>query len=211
MARGNRLAGLALSVLLAAGCAASAVPSASAPSAPASGGLVHGTLGALSFDYPASWSLTPVGHPKHYENVLAFLSSPAASASESCGPGYIPGGGGDCADAYSIPAGGVVVRLSQWDGPPAPDGKGAAGLVAMDVAGGWQARTVAGQPAAYNPAYSDASTPADGSTEAWFIAGPGADSPVGYAVVATVNGSDPGARSAVDALLASLRIAATAP
>jgi hypothetical protein len=194
-----------LAALLAAGCA----PFYSAGTGTAEGPATRGTVGPLSFDYPAAWALTPVGHPKHYETVLAFLTSPAASARESCGPDYVPGMGAGCTDTYVLPPGGVVIRLSQYDGP-AP-GKGAAGLVAMDVAAGWQARTVAGDPAAYDPAYADASTPSEGTTVAWFVAGPGAGNTVGYAIVATVNGSDPGAHAAVDAILASLRISPTVP
>jgi hypothetical protein len=166
-------------------------------------------LGALSFDYPAGWSLTTVGHLKHYETVLGFLASPVASAQESCGPEYVPGAGGGCSDSYSLPPGAIVIRLSRWDGPPSPNGKGAAGLVAADIAAGWQAQTVAGEPAAYDPTYSDGSAPTTGTTVAWFLAASGAQDWVDYSVVATMNGADPAARATVDAVVASLRVTPT--
>lgn len=210
MAEGARMAGLLLAFVLASGCAAGSPASSPRGTVTVDGpeivGLRHAQVGPLSFDYPAFWTLTPVGHPKHYETVLAFLASDAI-ARESCGPDYVPGMGGGCADTYEIAPGGVVIRLSQLD-PPAPAGKGVAYLVAQDVAAGWQARTVAGQPAAYDPAYTDASTPPGGKTVAWFVAGLDAGNTVGYAIVATVNGADPAAWRAVDAIVASLSIAA---
>lgn len=162
----------------------------------------HASIGELSFDYPADWTLTLVGNPRHYQMVIAFLVSPGAAASESCGPGYIPGNG-PCEDTFAVPAGSAVVRFSIWDGPPIPRGTS---VIAQLLQVGWQPVTVAGQPAAYTD--RDASVSALGArTVEWRIAAPGPDDMVSYEIDATIGGSQADFRAQVDSLLATLRIA----
>jgi hypothetical protein len=198
-----RCAAAALIAALAVGCASPSPASSSAA-------LTRGVVGPLSFTYPTGWTITPVDHLKHYETVLAFLTSSTASASESCGPDYMPGMGSGCTDSYALPAGGVVIRFSTLD-LPTPYNEGAVRLIAMDVAGGLAARTVAGQPAAFDPSYTDGEAPTTGSTEAWFIAGPGKGNATQYVVVATVNAGDAAAEAAVQAIVDSLEIASSTP
>jgi hypothetical protein len=194
-----RLAALLAAVIVVGGCtSAEATQGNPLPSS----GLSLATIAGVSFDYPTGWTLTPVGHLKHYEDVLAFLTSPTATASESCGPEYIPGAGGGCTDLYTNPAGSVVIRLSSWGGPPMPSG--AKGVVAADVAGGWVAETVGGQPAAYTTSYSDRSDP-PGATVAWFIASPASQATV-YSILATTSGpDDPALTAIIERIVASIR------
>jgi hypothetical protein len=166
--------------------------------------LIHGEVDGLSFDYPADWTLTPVGHWKHYETVLAFLTSPHATATESCGPDYEPGLGAGCEDTYSLPTGSAVVRLSRWGEPQLRNGP-----ITSPLPAGWQPLTIAGQPAAYTGDYSDFSTPSSGQTVAWLIAAPGSEPWVFYAVVATINGPQTSTMTQIEAMLAKLRIAPT--
>ena len=160
-------------------------------------------LGKVSFDYPAGWHLTVVDHPLHYETVLAFLTTDAAEASESCGPGYIPGMGGDCTDRYHLAANSAIVRVSAWDGPPEPGGF-------LTGFPGWQRLTLAGQPAAYSgsPPPGYAIRDAD-ETLVWVIAGPGPDDLVGYAFTANIRGPQTATiRSQLEAILATLKLTA---
>ncbi|MFN8630451.1 MAG: hypothetical protein U0838_09075 [Chloroflexota bacterium] len=166
--------------------------------------------GPLSFAVPAGWTLTPVGHQKHYSTVLAFLTSPGASASESCGPAYVPGMGSGCADTYTTPAAFAVIRLEEWQLPArAPDG--AVAEITAEIADGAQATTVAGQPAAYHAAYADVDAPTGGATVAWWVAGPADHDGRAFAIVATTGGQDPGTMASVQAIVDSLQIAASDP
>lgn len=197
--------------LLAGACAPADVPTADSSPLTVTGtgpvnAIEHGVAGPLSFTLPAGWSVTNVGHPKHYETVLAFVASPAASASESCGPDYVPGMGSGCVDAYSLPAGSVVIRLSEWQLPPRGP-NGAADEIAADVAGGAKITTVANQSAAFFDPYADGDTPKDGTTIAWFVAGPGKGSLRTYALVVTMTSDDAATRETVQAIVDSLRIA----
>ena len=162
----------------------------------------HTQLGGLSFDHPGDWTVTAADVPLHYETVLGFLTSPGASARESCGPDYVPGGGGDCAETSTVPTGSAVLRLSRWDGPPVIKGP-----IADLVDAGWQSMTIAGQPAAY----MDHSGRMAGQSVEWRIAAGGADSLASYGIVATISGPPAGLRAQIDAMLATLRIVETSP
>ena len=162
----------------------------------------HTQLGGLSFDHPGDWTVTAADVPLHYETVLGFLTSPGASARESCGPDYVPGGGGDCAETSTVPTGSAVLRLSRWDGPPVIKGP-----IADLVDAGWQSMTIAGQPAAY----MDHSGRMAGHNVEWRIAAGGADSLASYGIVATINGPPAGLRAQIDAMLGTLKIAPQGP
>ncbi len=158
----------------------------------------------LSFTYPGDWTLTVVDRPLHYETVLAFLTSPGASARESCGPDYIPGLGGGCTDTYSVPPGSAVLRLSEWAGPPAIKGP----IVDL-LDAGWQPVTIAGRPAAYSGDEVGSTTGTD--RVEWRIAAPGANSLATFGIVATMSEPSAGLRGQITALLTTLRIAPTGP
>lgn len=168
----------------------------------------HATVGSLAFGYPSDWTLTPVGNPQRYTTVLAFLVSPTAHAAETCGPDYVPDEGG-CSDAYDVPAGAVVVRLSVSGGPPYPGG--AKRLIAEAIARGLQPRVVAGQAAAYAESGSGAAGLSSETTLTWRIVGPGSDSQVIYEIQATVGAGAADLRASVETMVASLRITPGAP
>jgi hypothetical protein len=158
-------------------------------------------LGSVSFEYPAGRHLSVVDHPLHYETVLAFLTTEAGQANESCGPGYVPGMGGDCTDRYDLAANSAIVRVSRWDGPPEPGG-----FLARFP--GWQLLTLAGQPAAYSdsPPPGFAIPDAD-ETLVWVIAAPGPDDEIGYAFTANIRGPQIATiKSQLEAVLASLKL-----
>jgi hypothetical protein len=166
----------------------------------------HAALGGVSFDYPVGWHLTVVDHLLHYETVLGFLTTDAANASESCGPGYVPGMGGDCTDRYQLSANSAIVRVSLWDGPPELGGF-------LTRFQGWQMLTLAGQPAAYSgsPPPGFAIPDAD-ETLVWAIAAPGTDDQVWYAFTANVRGPQIATiRSQLEATLATLKLSPLQP
>ncbi len=165
----------------------------------------HGSAGSLAFDYPSDWTLTPSSNIQHYYSVLAFLISPTAHASETCGPDHIAGLG-SCSDSYDVPGGAAVVQLSEWDGPPRQ--AGARTLVADDIATGWQPLVVAGQSAAYLAVPGGASSE---TTLTWQIVGPEAGGWVTYEIRAMIGPGTSNLTATVEAIVASLRITPQTP
>jgi len=178
---------------------------AAACGGPANTSTTRGNAGSLAFDYPSDWTLSPSSNNQHYYSVLAFLISPTAHASETCGPDHIAGLG-SCSDSYDVPGGAAVVQLSEWDGPPRPDG--ARTLIAEDIAAGWQSLVVAGQSAAY---LAVPGGPASETTLTWQIAGPETGGQVTYEVRAMIGPGTSNLTTVVEAIVSSLRIAPQTP
>ena len=185
---------VAVSVLLA-GCGVSP-PNASA--------TAHFDMSGLAFDYPAEWRKISVGRILHYETVVAFLTSGAATADEPCGSAYVPGLGGDCSQDITLPANSVVVRISLWGGPPS----GPAGAIAALRTQGWSALTIAGEPAAFTPQALEGIPGSDRSL-VWAVAAPGADNQKAYWITAGIRGPDLASIQAqVEAMIATIYLTA---
>jgi hypothetical protein len=169
-----------------------------APSGSAS--LAHGVLGSFAFDYPAGWTLTPTGNPAHYGTIFGFLAAPPATASETCGPDYLPGLG-PCDDTLSTPPGSVVIAFREFEnGACHPD---AEQMVADARASGWTPLTVSGLTSSANRPPLGAAA----ATWTWDMAETGQ----AYCVIAEVRASFGPASSslgpAVDGIVASLQLA----
>ena len=158
----------------------------------------------LGFDYPAAWQSISVGRVLHYETVVAFLTSGAATASETCGSAYIPGLGGDCSQDITLPANSVVVRISLWGGPPS----GPAGAIAALRAQGWSSTTVGAEPAAFTPQALEGIPGSDRSL-VWAVGVPGPDNnQKAYWITAGIRGPDVASIEAqVEAMIATIHVA----
>jgi hypothetical protein len=187
---------LAFGIALASVLAACGSPAPSAPT------VRHSTLGPFAFDAPSGWQLIPTGNPSHYQTIFGFLAAPPATASETCGPDYIPGLGG-CDDSIAVPAGSVVVSFRGFvNGACYPN---ATSQLADDRAAGWTDAKVAGLVGAANrPALADAA-----DTWTWQYAKPGADTCFLYEVRARFGPKSAGVAPLVDAMVGSLVISPT--
>ena len=94
-----RLVAVAVTLLALGACTTSVVPPSASVSAVL---LTHITLGPFAFDAPRDWTITPTGNPSHYFEIFGFVAAPPATATETCGPDYIPGGGA-CDDTVTLP------------------------------------------------------------------------------------------------------------
>ena len=169
------------------------------PSTPVGSFKTADLLDRVSFEYPGDWHLNEIDEFMHYGATLAFVTSPSAEATASCGPDYVPGAGGTCPNSYELPAGSMVVRIDSFSLP----GRGVQAIT-NDLANGWQPATVGGMPAAYRDGYFDDSIPTAGHTRAWAVASPG-DDITNYTIIVTDNGY-PNAEDVVDRLVSSFRI-----
>jgi hypothetical protein len=157
----------------------------------------------LAFTYPASWQLTSLNLPLHYEEILAYLGS--GTGSFTCGTDYIPGAGGTCNESLSVPPGAVELKVSAWDGPPTPSGVTAFAYRTE----GAEPMTIGGYPAAMRT-IDGSNSSAERAVE-WSLTMPGNDLGI-YVLTAHFAGPDQGtAISQVDALLASIVLTTTAP
>ncbi len=198
-----RLAGglaAALVLLTAGGCGILSATPTPAPTSPIAGG----TVGPMIFSYPSSWTTSTAGAPQKDRTVFGFVASPPATATQSCGPDYVAGGGG-CAELVSVPEGTVVLTMSGWT--ESACSQTAQAIVSADVASGWASQTIGGRQAAYDQAAVDPS----GFTRTWEIVGPQKGDCTVYEVKAQFGPSAAGLAGDVDALVASLRIMIPGP
>jgi hypothetical protein len=82
--------------------------------------VAHYPGGLLSFDYPASWHIIFVDVQEVYGSIGPVLG--VGDWQEPCRtlePSLSPQGGINCSQAWTVPAGGVVVEFSGSDGPAA--------------------------------------------------------------------------------------------
>ncbi len=194
--------GLAAGVVLltVSGCGILSGTPTPAPTSPIAGGIV----GPMTFSYPSSWATSAAGAPQKDRTIFGFVVSPPATATQSCGPDYVAGGGG-CAALVSVPAGTVVLTMSGWT--ESSCSQTAAQVVSADVASGWTSQTIGGLPAAYDHAASDAA----GFTRTWEIAGPAKGDCTVYEVKAQFGPSAAALATDVDTLVASIQIRIPGP
>ena len=185
--------------LAAAGCAAPTPTPGPTPTP-----LSQVVLGPFAFSAPTSWTVVATGNPAHYETLYGFVAAPPATATETCGPNYIPGLGA-CDDTLTVPSGSVVVSFRQFvNGACHPT---AAGQLAQDEAAGWTPTQVSGLTSAVDrPVLGES-----GATWTWHLAGPGADGCELDEVKARFGDKSTALGAAVDALAASLEVSAPAP
>jgi hypothetical protein len=190
----------AFALLAVGGCGILSATPTPAPTSPIAGGVV----GPMSFTYPSSWSTSTAGAPQKDRTVFGFVTSPPATATQSCGADYVAGGGG-CAELVSVPEGTVVLTMSGWT--QSACSQDAQAIVSSDVASGWTSQTIGGLAAAYDHAAADLG----GFTRTWEIAGPQKGDCTVYEVKAQFGPSATGLASEVDTLMASLRIMTPGP
>ena len=136
--------------------------------------------------------------------MVGFLASSGAAADETCGPGYVPGLGGDCSQDITLPTDSVVVRISLWDGPPS----GPAGAIAALRAEGWSATTIGGQPAAFTRQALEGISGSDRSL-VWAVAVPGADNQKALWITAGIRGPDLASiQTQIEAMIATVQLTA---
>jgi hypothetical protein len=156
----------------------------------------------LSFAIPSGWHATQMNLELHYETVLAYVGT--GDGSMSCGADYIPGLGGTCTQTLNLSANSIVVKVSSWGGPPAPNGvvnqilasyPGASPVVIGDTTGVLVTIPVA---QAYAPDGAD-------TVLEWTFQRPGGNPDRRYTVVAYEKGPDvTSVQSQLSALLASV-------
>ena len=81
-------------------------------------GLASYSEQGLAFEYPAAWKANEIDLGMHYQTVLAYIASASASGTMTCGTDYIPGAGGTCDQHLTFGPDSVVIKVSEWDGPP---------------------------------------------------------------------------------------------
>jgi hypothetical protein len=178
-------------------------PAANSSSGPTSAPTVRLAMDGLSLAIPADWNVTSPNLELHYETVLAYVGT--GDGSMSCGSDYIPGLGGTCAQTLNLPVNSVVVKVSSWDGPPAPRGivneilaaDPAAAVAIGDTTGAFEALPVA---QVYEPGRAD-------TVLEWTLQRPGGDPNKSYSIEAFLRGPDDSLiRVQLDAVIASVTV-----
>lgn len=192
-------------IALVAGCGVPPSPVAPSAGPPTQSPTAHLELTGLALDYPATWQSTYVGRLLHYETVVAFLTSGAATASEPCGSAYVPGMGDGCSQVIKLASNSAVVRISLWDVP-----SGAGGPIAADIADGWSAMIIGGEPAAFTdrPGVGQGIPDSD-AVLIWAVAVPGSDDLKSYQITAGIRGPDVASiESQVEAMIGTIHVSA---
>jgi len=180
--------------------AASAVPTSST-AAESTATTSHFSAPGVAFDYPSSWSATPLNVLRHYEDVYGLLGT--GHFAEACPSDAQQGQMNTCTEQFSLAPGTVVVKVSVW-GLPTPAGQTQAqfeasanpSAVPMTIAGRRGMREPLGEPMS-------------GADEhwRWLVDAPGG----AFAIEAWLRGPNLGTLDAqLDALVASMSVTAPA-
>lgn len=197
---GIACAGLAVSMIvvmtLLGGCSRPAAPASGAPlatSGSASDAVATEpaptlqtrnafSAGGISFSVPASWHTEVIDQWFHYEHLLGYAGDGAWAL--ACPAGAAQGQFNTCVVKTTLAPNTVVVRVSEWNGPPTP-----AGAVKWALTSGTDASalTIGGLPAAVQVL-----SPSDPDTQEllWTISDPGGDPNRAYTISAVMRGPD---------------------